>query len=225
LVESVDLYQTLAEVCGLPSPSGREGVSFAPLLDNPDLQWKKAVFSQVKRVSVMGRDVRTKQYGYNSWGAAGEELYNHIADPHEYTNLATNPQYASVLKEMRAILADGWRKSLLPPAALSALQVNSTQAVSLQKADMEKSLVLGVYPNPNNGQFVINLHVDKSINTNVKIELVNMMWQTVYTENGSINNGRLKKNISMPSSLSQGIYMVKVTVTNKVYLVKLIYSK
>jgi hypothetical protein len=91
-----------------------EGSSLVPLLDNPQFTWKRAVFSQVKRKSVMGRSVRTEQYRYTSWGTAGEELYDHYADPHEYTNLANNTNYAAVLNQMRTILAEGWKKSLPP---------------------------------------------------------------------------------------------------------------
>jgi len=46
LVELVDIYPTLSELAGLPLPKHLEGQSFAPLLDNPKLDWKKAVFSQ-----------------------------------------------------------------------------------------------------------------------------------------------------------------------------------
>jgi iduronate 2-sulfatase len=114
LIELVDLYPTLAELCGLPEPKGMEGSSFAPLLDHPTLNWKKVVFSQVKRTSVMGRSVTTEQYQYNSWGTAGEELFDHYKDPNEYTNLVTNPQYAAVLNDMRTILSNGWTKALPP---------------------------------------------------------------------------------------------------------------
>lgn len=115
LIESVDIYATLAELCGLPKPYEVEGSSFAPLLDNPEFVWKRAAFSQVKRTNgVMGRSVRTDQYRYTSWDTTGEELYDHYADPHEYTNLANNPKYATILNQMRAILADGWKKSLPP---------------------------------------------------------------------------------------------------------------
>ncbi len=113
LVELVDLYPTLAELCGLPAPAGMEGSSFVPLLDNPETGWKKAVFSQVRGTnSIMGRSVLTAQYRYNSWDTAGEELYDHNNDPFEYTNLAGNAAYANALVDMRTILAEGWQKSI-----------------------------------------------------------------------------------------------------------------
>ena len=46
LVESLDMYPTLCELAGLSVPHHVEGKSFAPLLDDPDREWKKAVFSQ-----------------------------------------------------------------------------------------------------------------------------------------------------------------------------------
>ena len=46
LVELVDIFPTLCELCGLSIPPRLEGHSFAPLLSNPNLSWKKAAFSQ-----------------------------------------------------------------------------------------------------------------------------------------------------------------------------------
>ena len=116
LVEFADIYPTLLELCALPPVNGIEGSSLVRLLKNPSAPYKNAVFSQVKRSSVMGRSVTTQQYRYNSWGAHGEELYDRTSDPHEYTNLATNSAYTSVLNNMRQLLSDGWTKAL-PPAA------------------------------------------------------------------------------------------------------------
>jgi len=108
-----------------------------------------------------------------------------------------------------------------------SVQVSSIaqQAAPLKNVDKEKSSALWLYPNPSNGQFVIDLRVAENLSANAKIELVNMMGQTVSTENGSISNGRLQKNISMSSSLAQGIYLVKIIVNGKIYVAKLIYAK
>lgn len=46
LVELVDMYPTLSELAGLELPEHLEGLSFVPLLENPDLSWKQAAFSQ-----------------------------------------------------------------------------------------------------------------------------------------------------------------------------------
>jgi arylsulfatase A-like enzyme len=116
LVELVDIYATLADLCGLAIPNGMEGTSLVPVLDNPDTDWKKAIFSQLLRhfhgTTYMGRAVRTDHFHYNSWDGEGEELYDVVNDPYEYTNLASDPGHEDALKHMRKLLAAGWQKAL-----------------------------------------------------------------------------------------------------------------
>lgn len=117
LVELVDLYPTLADLCSLPAPEGLEGISFAPLLHRPDRDWKSAVFSEVKRGGAHGRSVRTSRYRYTEWrpiegGDAELELYDLEEDPHELRNLARRPGHEALLQDMAARLAAGWRKAL-----------------------------------------------------------------------------------------------------------------
>lgn len=114
LTEFVDIYPSLAAICGLPEADGLEGTSFAPLLDNPDRSWKRAAFSQYPRGKRMGYSMRTERWRYTQWRDAdgstvAEELYDHaeVVDPS--INLAPTPAYAPVMHQHREWLAEGWR--------------------------------------------------------------------------------------------------------------------
>ena len=113
-VEYVDIYQTLAELAGLPAPENLEGLSFAPLLADPMRSWKKAVFSQVTRsqnIGMQGRSVRTEQYVYNLWPDGSEELYDIVKDPRQYINSAKDSACQDIMKNMKDILEAGWKKA------------------------------------------------------------------------------------------------------------------
>jgi iduronate 2-sulfatase len=105
-VELVDLYPTLADLCGLPLPDHLEGRSLRPLLDNPNAKWDKAAYTQVTRGKGMGRTVRTERYRYTEWieGKAVVQLFDYEKDPAELTNLARRKEYAEVEKELRELL-------------------------------------------------------------------------------------------------------------------------
>ena len=105
------------------------------------------------------------------------------------------------------------------------LNTGTQQAVSIKNMTEEKSLAVKLYPNPTRGQFVIELHLSDKINSNAKIQLVNMVGQTVSEENANISNGVLQKTVSISSSLTSGTYIVKVVVAGKTYVSKLVYEK
>ncbi|MHC4299454.1 MAG: sulfatase [Planctomycetota bacterium] len=46
LVELIDMYPTLCDIAGVAAPGHLEGISFAPLLNDPERSWKSAAFSQ-----------------------------------------------------------------------------------------------------------------------------------------------------------------------------------
>jgi arylsulfatase A-like enzyme len=127
LVELVDVYPTLAELCGLTKPAHLEGTSFAPLLEKPDLAWKTAAFSQYLRPgkeSFMGRSMRTDRWRYTEWtssvtkAVAGKELYDEQADPKENVNLAGEESQRAVVGELAERLRAGWKAAL--PATVMA---------------------------------------------------------------------------------------------------------
>lgn len=118
LVESVDLFQTLTELCNIPVPSDREGSTLVPLLEKTNIKWKKAIYSNLMQNNgdtLLATAVRTGNWHYNNWQEEGEELYDMVNDPYEITNLALNPAYTDTLNKMRKLLNDGWQ-SALPPA-------------------------------------------------------------------------------------------------------------
>ncbi len=115
LAELVDLYPTLAELCGLAGPGGLEGTSLVPLLDEPNRPWKQGAFTVVQRAGGLGRSVRTERWRYSEWPKGGAELYDHQTDLREYTNLANDPKHTGTVAELKRLLSGGWQAAL-PPA-------------------------------------------------------------------------------------------------------------
>jgi len=105
-VELLDIYPTLADLCGLKAPSNLQGRSLKPLLANPQGAWNRPAYSQVRRRDIVGRSVRTERWRYTEWdeGRAGKELYDHDKDPEEFTNLALRPGHERVMRELSGLL-------------------------------------------------------------------------------------------------------------------------
>ncbi len=116
LVEFVDIYPTLVDLCGLPEAPGLEGKSLAPVLNEPETKIKDAAISQFPRpwpqgkngeLQRMGYSIRTEQWRYTAWmiPETGEiceqELYSHMNDPLETVNLAGRGEHASTVAEMK----------------------------------------------------------------------------------------------------------------------------
>ncbi len=110
LVETVDVYSTLAELAGLPAPAGIEGRSFAGLFDDPAAAHRDHAIHVYPRGGRMGRAIRTDRYRLVEWketgadpGSAEFELYDYEEDPGETRNLAA--ERPEVFAELRALLA------------------------------------------------------------------------------------------------------------------------
>jgi uncharacterized sulfatase len=108
-VELVDLYPTLADLCGLPAPSGVDGESFGPLLRDPGRAWEHPAYSFIQRGKVLGASVRTERYRYTEWdnGRSGAELYDHQADPRESKNLFAEGSSKAIVERHQKLLRAG----------------------------------------------------------------------------------------------------------------------
>ncbi len=105
LVELVDLYPTIAQLCGVALPDGVQGRSFAGVLKDPQRPGRRSAYTVVTRGKLIGRSIRTKRWRYAEWGSATEnELYDLSADPAEHTNLARKTGHGEIVTRLRAVL-------------------------------------------------------------------------------------------------------------------------
>lgn len=133
IAELIDIYPTLAELCGLEAAPGLPGKSLAPQLADPAAPGKGFALTQVRRggrgmgkgkkkasggrqppegkramAPFPGYSLRTDRWRYTEWdgGKQGVELYDHASDPHEYTNLAKAPEHAETIKRLEQELRE-----------------------------------------------------------------------------------------------------------------------
>jgi arylsulfatase A-like enzyme len=93
----LDLYPTLIDLCGLPPRPGLGGRSLLPLLAAPERGWPHPAVTVWYEPG--SASVRSERWRYTRYADGFEELYDHDADPHEWTNLAGRPESAGVARE------------------------------------------------------------------------------------------------------------------------------
>lgn len=118
IVESLDLYPTLVELCGLPRQNAIEGTSLAPLLKKPSTNWDKPAFSiwSEDGKTIHGTAVRTEEWRYAEYGPNGINgamLLDPHADPLELKNLAEDSRHKFIVAQLSALTRD-YASSLAP---------------------------------------------------------------------------------------------------------------
>jgi iduronate 2-sulfatase len=114
IVELLDVYPTLVELCGLPKAKGLEGTNLAPILSDPSKPGKQAALTQHPRPAyykgspdVMGYSIRTPQFRFTQWRefqtgkVVAEELYDHSTDSHETKNVVSAVENVTVVMQHR----------------------------------------------------------------------------------------------------------------------------
>ena len=96
-VDTLSIYPTLLELCGLKPVAGLDGPSLVPLLKNPDGPWATPAITEFQRGQCA---VRTDRYRYIRYADGTEELYDHMRDPQEWTNIAGVEASRPVIAEL-----------------------------------------------------------------------------------------------------------------------------
>jgi iduronate 2-sulfatase len=128
LVELLDLFPTLVDLCALPKPQGLEGLSLTPILRDPSTILKTAAFTQHPRPAyfdreptgqpnAMGISVRTAAARYTEWRdwKTGEtlarELYEDKDEPIETRNVIDDPHLSEAQKSAQTQLEKQFPKT------------------------------------------------------------------------------------------------------------------
>jgi arylsulfatase A-like enzyme len=105
LCHIMDLCPTICELAGVPAPPKSEGRSIAAALRNPAAPLRGDVFSTYQNFQRAIRTDRWKLILYNVKGERHTQLFDLRNDPLEMTNLASRPEQADRVRELRTLLA------------------------------------------------------------------------------------------------------------------------
>ncbi len=119
MAELVDLYPTLAELCGLKAPAHLQGRSLVPVLADPARSVRSESLTVTvsrgfqmhkelpRKTRIMGYTIRTPRHRYTEWngGRFGAELYDYEQDPEEFTNLAMSADSDATIRRLKDRLA------------------------------------------------------------------------------------------------------------------------
>ena len=106
-VELIDMYPTLADLCGLPKGDHLQGSSLAPLLADSKAERRPAVVD----FRPGNHAVITEKWRYIRYHDGTEELYDRLNDPNEWDNIAGESGHDSLKSE----LAQWMPESSVPP--------------------------------------------------------------------------------------------------------------
>lgn len=117
LAEMVDIYPTVAELAGIPTPDFLAGSSQISTLQLPTYSSRDSALSQYSN----GYSLRTDRYRFTAWGkngADGVELYDHTSDSAEMHNLAGSSDHAELIKTLHEKLDARIAAASTPPKGI-----------------------------------------------------------------------------------------------------------
>jgi iduronate 2-sulfatase len=117
VVQSLDIFPTLAELCVLKTPDGIEGRSLVPLLQSPSADWNHPAYAVTYRGGKLNRVVRDERFLYAEFdnGREGAMLIDLKNDPRELVNLVAKEEHREHLARMKKLLAFLPRESKVLP--------------------------------------------------------------------------------------------------------------
>ena len=94
--ELLDMYPTLIELTGLPPHKELDGLSLVPQLKDASTKRERPAITTHNQGN---HGIRSERWRYIRYADGSEELYDMIADPNEWHNLANKPENAAIIAE------------------------------------------------------------------------------------------------------------------------------
>ena len=229
-VSLIDIYPSLIDLTGLPEHPNLngngyalDGFSFRPFLEDPQNgEWNgpPVALNHLHGIEAPPdntpspiennhHSVRSERYRYTLTSNGEEELYDHLNDPHEWNNLASQ----SVDDQIQSVL-DWHHTELLKLIDAEALNTNTES--SFVKLTNYKN-----YPNPFNEFTQIDFELPSY--TNVKLEVFNVYGELISELiNDYLPTGKQSTNFNA-SGLSSGAYFCKITTPQNIQIRKMMH--
>lgn len=137
-VEFVDVYPTLADICGLPAPTKIDGTSLKDFIIDPTAPSTRVAISQYPRkdmatgIDVMGYSIRDSRWRAIFWrdrngpNIIATELYDEQNDPTETVSLAGKPEHKALMESFA---------KHLPPVGSAAIDGKAIKSKKAKVAD------------------------------------------------------------------------------------------
>ncbi len=164
----------------------------------------------------------TNLLGYSAFVKVGASNWNGYAAP---TNVKTGAIWGSGVTIQVYVRANSCNNSFGPASDIQTITTLSGAGCREEDQQVEESLnhdgitnefgTLSVYPNPNQGQFVMDLQMGDLTSQDVRIDVMNMLGQVVYTQITNISDGHITEGIALSESIASGNYMVRVMAGDK----------
>lgn len=140
------------------------------------------------------------------------------------TNLSRNQNYSWHIRAKCGKVMTKYSASIEFRTAQNS-NTSAALAVNTQKEQVAQASALVVYPSPASHQFSIRLNLGTTVAAPVAIQLFDMNGKMVLNQSAGLVSGILQKQLTLPSSLSNGLYLVRITADGKVFNRKLIVNK
>ena len=117
-VALIDIYPTLCDLVKVPLPAHLDGKSFKPLLLDPAAKRDRPAVTCMGGGAKAGYAARDERWRYIRYADGGEELYDHDADPHEWTNLGAQAEHAAEKSRLAAFFPKEFKSAQRPASEI-----------------------------------------------------------------------------------------------------------